>query len=169
MSDESDKDVFISKFSPDGSQFLFSTYHGGSGDEVSGGDVSSGAAAASMGIGASGIVYVTGQTYSNDLPVTASAQQQIFGGGQTDAFLAIFDTVAGIRAYSSWLGGSGTDRGSSIALPRADAVIVAGETGSADLHVAADAFDTSLNGVTDLFVARFDLASSTASQLTYTH
>ncbi len=62
-----------------------------------------------MALGENGLVWVSGITFSRDLPVTARAAQREFAGG-TDAFLMQIDPrLSGPDAliYSTYLGGSG--------------------------------------------------------------
>ena len=69
-------------------------------------------------------------------------------------------------AYSTLLGGSGFDAGLGIAIHSSGAAYLTGETDDAttDFPVTGGAFDTTLNGLTDAFVAKL---SPTGSALTY--
>jgi hypothetical protein len=70
-------DAVVAKFSPDLSQLLFSTCHGGSaGDEARG-----------VAIDAGGNILVVGATYSRDFPVTPNAVPPLGMGGYLSAFL----------------------------------------------------------------------------------
>lgn len=70
------RDVFIVGLNPDGTALEFELFHGGSQYETGNGIV----------IDSSGLVYVAGETYSNDFP-TVNATDSTFGGGLSDAFL----------------------------------------------------------------------------------
>jgi hypothetical protein len=75
-------DAFVSEINAAGSQLVFSTYLGGSGDEDDGGDYGS---IAVDGVGDS--IYVTGNTASTDFPTPVPTVFQKSNGGGTDAFV----------------------------------------------------------------------------------
>ena len=80
---QGEQDVFISRLNPAGTDFEFSTYFGGNGNDIGNGIV----------VNASNNIYVTGFTESTNLPLKSS-QQSMFGG-VTDAFvLKILDVEA---------------------------------------------------------------------------
>jgi hypothetical protein len=75
-------DAFVSELNATGSQLIFSTYLGGSGNEDDGGF--GGIAVDSAGAN----IYVTGDTQSTDFPASSSAfQKSNGGGGNSDAFV----------------------------------------------------------------------------------
>jgi hypothetical protein len=82
-------DGHITEFKSDGSAVLYSTYLGGSGDDVAG----------ALALDPQGNVYVAGYTSSRDFPVTANAFQPVFANGDqvydgNDVFLAILGAGA---------------------------------------------------------------------------
>jgi hypothetical protein len=145
------QDVFLTRLdTKDGPAGLeYSTYLGGSGDDVGRGVAVRGHDA-----------YVTGGTGSPDFPVTPDAFQATSGGGQ-DAFVTMLDTkrdgAAGLE-YSTYLGGGGDDLGRGIALGGRDA-FVTGETTSVNFPVSSNAYDATFNGIMDAFVTRLDTKS----------
>jgi hypothetical protein len=74
------QDAFVSKLSPEGAVFIYSTYLGGSESDAGAGI----AAVALEGVGQQ--AYVIGKTNSPDFPVQ-SALQATYGGGLSDAFV----------------------------------------------------------------------------------
>ncbi len=98
--------VFVTKLSTSGT-ILYSTCLGGS---ITG-DSGSGVAATP-----DGQAYVTGTTGSRFFPTTQNAFQRVFRG-VNDIFIAKF-TPAGKLSYSSYLGGSGDDFATSVALDK---------------------------------------------------
>ncbi len=136
------RDAVVVKLDSSG-QLVFSTYFGGSGEEVITGIVPSG----------TNYIYVVGYTTSDDLNVT-SAYQDTFGGGSYDAFAAEFDTSSASLVYSTYLGGSDDDLAYDAVLIGQDVVLV-GHTWSSD-YPAANGYDTSINGQTDIFVTRLN-------------
>jgi hypothetical protein len=113
-------DAFVAKLDAAGSALLYSTYLGG--------------AAADLGLGiavdGSGNAYVTGQTFSNNLPGGFTILR-----GPSDAFVTRINTNATGAAsllYSTLLGGTGDESASGIALDNSGYVYVSGQTSSAD-------------------------------------
>jgi hypothetical protein len=77
-------DTFVTKLGPGGSSLAYSTYLGGSGDDVGEG----------IALDSAGAAYVTGDTLSGNFPTTAGAFDTSFNGAR-DAFVAKLTTVAG--------------------------------------------------------------------------
>jgi len=127
----------------------YSSYLGGSGL-----DQGKGVAVDSI-----GNIYVVGQTASADFPKSGKSSTD------TDAFVAKFN-AGGTLQYASFLGGSGTDRGFTIAVDNTNsAVYVSGDTDSIDFPVT-DA--TGNKGGIDAFIAKLssvDLTPGFASYL----
>jgi hypothetical protein len=135
-------DAFLTKLNPAGSALAYSTYLGGSGDE----SVPFGIA-----VDASSNAYVTSRTFSSDFPTTPAAFDSTLGGSQ-DAFVTKLNASGSALAYSTYLGGSGTERSFSIALDDSMAWVT-GRTSSADFPTA-DPIDGSLGGNQDAFVVK---------------
>ena len=116
------RDAFVSKFSADGSALVYSTYLGGSED-----DVGTGIALDSL-----GAAYVAGFTTSIDFPVRPGALQSARAGTQ-NAFVTKVDPLGGAPfAYSTYLGGSGVDAATAIAVDSNAVAYVTGGTTSAN-------------------------------------
>ena len=111
---------------------------------------------------ASGNARVTGFTDSTDFPVTTPAPGsniQTSSGGGRDAFIAriLTNTVSTTTNTSTanYLGGSGTDIGTSVAVDPTLNDYVAGETSSGNFPVQpATPFQANLSGPTDAFVTK---------------
>jgi len=139
-------DAWLAKLSPDGSQLLFSTYWGGSGND----------AAFSVAVDAGGNAYLAGGTNStNDFPVTLGVLQ-INNGGGTDAWVSKLDpSQAGFAAviWSTFLGGSGRDRANAIAVDASGNAYVTGRTNSPEPDwLAPTGFQQAFGGIEDAFV-----------------
>jgi uncharacterized repeat protein (TIGR01451 family) len=151
-------DAFVAKLNPKaatGAQLLYSTYLGGSADDVGNG----------IAVDDAGNAYVTGSTASTDivLPTTIAPYQPVNRGG-IDAFLAkIGNQVSGSTVfpvnYMTFYGGSGTDIGLAITVDTSQNAHFTGSTDSSDL-TTNNAVQTTLGGGTDAFVA---LLSTTTS------
>jgi len=112
------QNVFVTKFSAAGI-FVYSTYLGGNGMD----------SGAGIAIDSTGNAYVTGQTSSTNFP-TLNASQSTYGTGSSDAFVTKLVSGGSGLAYSTYLGGNGTDQGTGIAVDTAGNAYVAGYTQS---------------------------------------
>src|SRR5262249_26651004 len=88
----------VAKLSPDGDTLVYSTYLGGN----------SGDAGVAIAADAAGNAYVLGQTSSLNFP-TVNAIQPQYGGGWSDYFVSKIDASGSAFAYSTFLGGSGSE------------------------------------------------------------
>lgn len=139
------QDAFITKLDPAGAMLVYSTFLGGSFPDL-GSDIK---------VDGAGRAHVTGNTGSVNFPTTADAFQATLAGGfSSDAFVTILDPTGTLLVYSTYLGGTGGDFGHGIALDAAGNTYVVGFTESADFPVTAGAFDTTLGGLSDAFVAK---------------
>ncbi len=114
-----------------------------------------------------GAAHVTGITdsYDNSLPVSTDAFQPTYGGGPSDAFVALISTgVSGGGAagdYLSYLGGNGTDQGTGIALDAFNAAYVAGSTQSTNFPPGTQTpYQATLNGTQNAFVSKIGAVST---------
>jgi uncharacterized repeat protein (TIGR01451 family) len=165
-------DAFAAEFNPNavtGSQLLYSTYVGGSGNDIGYGIATDGTSA-----------YVTGSTTSTDVPVAGTSVFQSTNGGGTDAFLAKVSnpvttgTTPGSAtlSYFTYIGGTGTDVGLAVAVDAIQGARITGWTNSPNLPVLNNgSIPVGYEGNNDAFVARIDTTatSSTAAghYLTY--
>ncbi|MBO0952762.1 DUF7948 domain-containing protein [Fibrella forsythiae] len=104
------RDIYLAKLSADGSTVEWGTYFGGSGDDAS----VFGGSAQPFGIDSNDNIYVAGTTNSLDFPITTGAYQAYFRGGE-DQFVASFSATGSLR-WSTYLGGTGTDRTAALAV-----------------------------------------------------
>ncbi len=94
-------DAFVLRLDSSGSNSLFSTRLGGSGQSI-------GEVAFSVRTTPTGEISVVGNSQSMDFPTTAGAAQ-VASSGPVDAFMALIDPATGSLVYSTLLGGSGDD------------------------------------------------------------
>jgi len=154
------RDAFVAKINPGTTtapQLLYSTYVGGTADDVGNG----------VALDSSGNAYITGSTTSSDFPkltTPAPFQSTSGGNGLRDAFVAkINNPITGTGTtttnvqltYATFLGGGGDDVGNAIVVDGVQGALVVGTTTSTDLPVLNAVQGTS-GGGKDAFVARLD-------------
>src|SRR5271166_5563030 len=97
------EDAFVSELNPSGSILLYSTYLGGSSDDIG----------AAITTDITGSVYLTGWTGSTNFITTTGVLQPALDGTVTNAFVTKLSS-SGSLDYSTYLGGSGGDNGYGI-------------------------------------------------------
>jgi hypothetical protein len=153
-SNRGSNDAFVTKLNAAGSALVYSTYLGGSGDEVG-----------LIAVDSSGNAYVTGETSSGNFP-TANALQASSGGGRSDAFVTKLNAAGSALVYSTYLGGSGEEGGSGIAVDSSGNAYVTGYTGSSNFPTA-NALQASNRGSNDAFVTKLNATGSALVYSTY--
>jgi uncharacterized protein (TIGR03437 family) len=128
------QNIFITKWSADGHQLLYSTYLGGSSYEY----------ATAIALDRTGNIYVTGFTASPDFPVTDGAVRATLGGTY-NAIVVKISADGQQLLYSTYLGGSGHDSARALAIDQGDNVYVTGYTDSPDFPVTHDALQAKLS------------------------
>jgi hypothetical protein len=155
---EVQSDVFVTKLNASGSGLVYSTYLGGSGDDIGIG----------IAIDSIGNAYVTGFANSTDYDVTPGAFQTTFGGGKYDAFVTKLNASGSDLVYSTYLGGSGEDGGNDIAVDESGNAYVTGYTYSTDFDVTPGAFQTTFGGGKyDAFVTKLNATGRGLAYSTY--
>jgi len=144
---------------------IYFTYLGGSGPD----------GANDIKVDSVGAAHVVGTTQSTNFPITANdTLQPVYGGGISDAFVALISTtIPGAFPnnvppgdYTTYLGGSLTDQGTGIALDINNLAYVAGVTQSSNFPVtAATAYQPTLVGTQDAFVTK--IGANSGLLLTY--
>jgi hypothetical protein len=120
-----------------------------------------------------GNAYVTGFTYSKDFPVTASAFQSMLKSihsGGSNAFISQVNTSrsgSASLAYSTYLGGSGSEVGNGVAVDKFGNTLVTGRTESYDFPVTSGAFQPRLSGSMNAFVSEINTGASGTASLVY--
>ncbi len=147
-------DAFVTKISPDGSQLLYSTYIGGSGSD-------SGNAIA---VDYLGNANVAGGTGSSNFPHTGGFQTTF--GGSLDAFVLKLDS-SGSLVYSTYLGAGGDDVANGIAIDASGAAYIAGSTTSQNNFPLVNAYQGTMAGTSNGFVAQVSASGGTLSYSTY--
>ncbi len=126
-------DAFVTQFSPQADAVLFSTYLGGTYDDL----------ANEVSVDAAGSIYIAGRTKSDDFP-TLNAVQPSRGGGEFDAFVAKI-AADHTLSYSTFLGGEDWELVQSMDADDEGAIYVTGSTRSIS-------FPTTLGALQEDFV-----------------
>lgn len=160
-------DIAISKFNPNGTNLLFSTYIGGTLREQP----------HSMIVDDNYNLYVFGTARSEDFPITTSTFDSTFNGGDRDIIVFKLNSTGTTLLGSTYLGGSGSDGSISAAASPASSTLyknygddvrgeiildvfgniyVATTTGSSDIPTQRAQFSTFNGGLRDGYVFKMN-------------
>jgi hypothetical protein len=145
------RDAFVSKLSADGVA-VYTVILSSTGND----------AGRAIAIDRTGNVWIAGVAGGPGFPTTAGPLGPAFA---EDVFVAKLNT-AGALAYSTRLGGSGTDVATAIGLDGAENVYIAGYTSSADFPTTSGAPQTAYRGGTDAFAAKLPTGGGALSYST---
>jgi uncharacterized protein (TIGR03437 family) len=138
--------AFVAKINATGTALVYATYLGGSGSDEGNG----------IAVDSNGNVYICGETDSPNFPISRAitgAPSSSYNGG-SDAFITALNTTGSSLIYSEYLGGSGDDVGTAIALGPNQEAYITGFTDSTDFPVLSAA-QSAIGGGTDAFLAEF--------------
>jgi hypothetical protein len=139
-------DAFVTKINAAGRALVFSTYLGGSDQEM----------ALGITVDSAGNAYITGNTKSSNFP-TVNAIQSTYGGNQ-DAFVSKIKADGSAFVYSTYLGGNNYVQGNGIAADSTGNAYVTGFT--APSGGAADVFVSKINPAGSALVYSTNLSGS---------
>ena len=137
------QDIFVTKLSADGSNILYSTYIGGSGDEE----------ARDITVTGSGEAIVTGDSNSTNYPVTNGSSLK----GAVDPVVTRLNADGNGLVYSGYYGGDTWDNGRGIAVDTSGNAYVTGYTrSSSGFPLTGGAYDLTHGGITEAFVIKLN-------------
>ena len=156
--------TYIAKLNPGGSAPIYATYLGGSTADVP----------RDIAVDAAGNLYVAGDARSTDFPITPGAFQTSNHGGKNpgdgsanwDTFVAELNATGSVLIYSTYLGGSGFDEMTGLALDAAGNAYLAGTTNSTDFPTA-NAIQPALHGALNGFVTELNATGTGLIYSTY--
>jgi len=148
-------DAFVTVYNPAGNQYVYSTFLGGEGIDQGLG----------IAVDASGDAYVTGLTQSAlHFPLKSPLYSAL--GGVQDAFVTELNPSGSALVYSTFLGGSLSDAGTSIAVDRNTNAYVTGQTGSSNFPKVSPT-QSAPGGGNDAFVSEIGPSGSQLLFSTY--
>ena len=133
-------DAFVTKFNPDGSTVIFSTYFGGSNTESGTG----------LAVDGSGNAILVGYTTSADMGTKNAYQNAL--RGMRNAFIAKFSPT-GALIFATYLGGSAYDGATAVAVDSTGAICLTGTTTSTDFPILVP-YQGTYKGGTDGFLTK---------------
>jgi PKD repeat protein len=152
-------DGFLTKLGPGGDALAYSTFIGGTRVDMCYG----------VAVDSNGYAYVTGDTWSYDIPITYDAMNRVFNGGQTganDGFVTKFSPLGDAVVYSTFIGHGDYDYCMDIAVDSSGCAHVVGYTRSAGFPTTPGALDRTHNGGFDVFVTKLTRSGSAYSYST---
>ncbi len=132
--------AFVTKLNADGTALVYSTYLGGS----------AGTYTYHLAIDNRSDAYVAGYTDALDFPTTVGAYRRSGVGatvGRAHSFVTHLNASGSALVYSTYLGGTGGDYASAIAVDSSGDAYVTGYTGSADFPVTSGALQTAKKAI----------------------
>ena len=134
-------DIFITKLKSDGSSLLFSTYFGGSGEDLPG----------YFKFDQNGDIFICGETSSLDFETSSGAFDRTLDGN-SDAFVIKLKKDGSSLLFSTLLGGSEAENKCYMDLDSSGNIFITGITSSSDFPTTSGVFDETFNGGGDVYV-----------------
>jgi hypothetical protein len=145
-------DAFVAKVNPAGTALVYAGYIGGNREDIGLG----------IAVDSAGNAYVTGYTDSTEASFPVTVGPDLTHNGFFDAFVAKVNPAGTAFVYAGYIGGSGLDIGTGIAVDSAGNAYVTGYTGSteATFPVLGGPDLTFNGGIVDAFVAKVNSAGT---------
>ncbi|MCX6382596.1 MAG: SBBP repeat-containing protein, partial [Armatimonadetes bacterium] len=137
-------------------KLLYSTYIGGSNEDVANG----------IAVDKAGSTYITGTTYSVDFPTTVGSFQTTAGNG-SNVFVTKFSPDGKSLIYSTFIGGDNNESGSAIVLDSTGNAYITGQTYSSNFPTTPNAFQSTPQGRADAFLTQLSPNGQSLAYSTY--
>jgi len=147
-------DGFVAKLSPSGDTLVYSTYLGGSADDIG----------YRIAVDGAGNTYIGGHTYSSDFPIKNAYQAAL--AGNADGFVVKLAPSGKALEYSTFLGGRGGDFANGIRVDSSGNAYVTGYTYSDDFPTQ-NAYQAIFAGGWDVFVTKLSPSGDSIIYSTY--
>ena len=151
-----DTEAFVTKINADGSDLVYSSYLGGSGEDYGWG----------IAVDSLGNTLVRGDTWSRDFPIV-HAIQPTYGGGNFNCFLTKLSADGSAFVYSTYWGGSGGEGGIGLAVDAAGNAYLGGYTVSDDFPTVNPIQSRHVGSGFDAFLSKFSADGQTVFYSTY--
>ncbi|MCX7745177.1 MAG: SBBP repeat-containing protein [Flavobacteriales bacterium] len=135
---------------------VYSTYIGGNNRDVG----------KSIKMDAAGNAYVAGHTLSTNYDVTMGTFQNS-NSGNYDVFVTKLNSDGTSLVFSTYIGGSDDDFGTSIALDANGNTYITGSTTSFDYPTSVNAYQSNNDGFSDVFITKLNASGTTLHYSTY--
>ncbi len=155
--------LFVYKLNSTGTDFVYTTLIGGSGDQYGTG----------IAVDGQGNAYVTGVTASTDFPVTPGAFQTTLPSSNAHGFILKLNAAGNALVYCTFVGGNWPDLPAAIAIDASGNAYITGSTESTTFPVTAGAFQSFLApptfglSVTNAFVTKLNSNGTALLYSTY--
>lgn len=167
LSSSSGMDAFVSKFSADGSELIYSTYIGGWGDDNPEAIAVDHFGYASI-AGRTGSSNRSGTPEDDGLPLKNAYQNELGGtANKLDAFVTVLNENGSALVYSTFLGGKYDDEAADIVVDETGALYVAGTTFSFDFPNKNAFAENIASYHFDAFATKLDPSKSGEESLIY--
>jgi uncharacterized protein (TIGR03437 family) len=131
-----DRDAFIARLTPQGNDYLFATYLGGSDvDTIN-----------DLTLEANGLLTVAGSSASADFPQKSGLQSFQGKSPNQDAFVAKYQMASNSQVFAALIGGSGDDQAFGVQIDSSGATYLAGVTASSDFPVTSSPYQAKYGG-----------------------
>jgi hypothetical protein len=153
------EDAFIIKLNDTGNTMLYSSYLGGTANDI----------AWSIAVDDAGQAYLTGTTTSSNFKVTPGALQEssLRAEGQITGFVSKINTAGTALVYSTYLGGSLEDNPTGIAVDDSGNAYVTGQARSSTDFTTLMPMRPWAGGPTDAFIAKLNTDGTAMLKFTY--
>ena len=150
--------AFVTEMNPTGSNFIYSTYVGGSSSDGGYG----------IALDKSGDAFVVGATNSPDFPHPGTPYQSTLASGATNAFIVELNPTGAVT-YGTFFGGSASDTALGIAFDQATGVyaVVGSASSTSASFPLKNALQGSLVGTSNGFVSLWNSSGNTLTFSTY--
>ncbi|PWB81124.1 MAG: hypothetical protein C3F08_02710, partial [Candidatus Methylomirabilota bacterium] len=151
-------DAFVAKIDASGTALIYCGYIGGGGIDTGRG----------IAVDSLGQAYVTGTTTSTQASFPEIVGPDLTSNGNTDGFIAKVNASGTALIYCGFIGGSGVDEPSKIAIDSSGNAYVTGSTSSTQSTFPVTVGpDLTHNGLQDVFVAKVNASGATLDYCGY--
>ncbi|MFN9337858.1 MAG: SBBP repeat-containing protein [Candidatus Kapaibacterium sp.] len=142
-------DAVVTKLNSTGTALLYSTYIGGSDEDVG----------FAISVNSNNQAIICGGTWSTDYDIT-SGSFQTTNNGNYECLVTMFSSAGNTLSYSSYFGGTVYDAAKNICLDNGGNPYITGSTESTNFDITSGVYQTTFAGGSDAFVTKFGIGAS---------